>query len=108
MDTSLQLIKYFDAFIGLPSLKIDNNKERRSLYGKAGAFRLTEYGLEYRSLSSAMMKDDETLSFLWSRIVRAIDAFNRVAILPPPGDVIRAINNSDVDLAQLLIDKYKI
>lgn len=44
IDTSLQLVKYMDAYLGLTSLLKDPDKKRRSLYGKAGCFRLTPYG----------------------------------------------------------------
>lgn len=43
-DTSLTLVKYMDAFLGIPSVVKDKDKRRRSLYGKAGCFRLTDYG----------------------------------------------------------------
>ena len=44
VDTSLALVKYMDAFLGIPSVVKDKDKKRRSLYGKAGCFRLTDYG----------------------------------------------------------------
>jgi hypothetical protein len=44
VDTSLTLIKYLDAYLGVPSILKDRDKKRRSLYGKAGCFRLTDYG----------------------------------------------------------------
>ena len=44
VDTSLALVKYMDVFLGIPSVVKDKDKKRRSLYGKAGCFRLTDYG----------------------------------------------------------------
>ena len=44
VDTSLALVKYMDAFLGIPSVVKDKDKKRRSLYGEAGCFRLTDYG----------------------------------------------------------------
>lgn len=44
VDTSLALVKYMDAFLGIPSVVKDKDNKRRSLYGKAGCFRLTDYG----------------------------------------------------------------
>lgn len=44
IDTSLLLVRYMDTYLGLPSLLKDSDKKRRSLYGKAGCFRLTPYG----------------------------------------------------------------
>lgn len=108
IDTSLLLIKYMDAFLGVPSILKDPDKERRSLYGKAGCFRLTDYGCEYRTLSSAMMKDVETLQFVWDQTIKAIHAFNTGKVLPPEELVISAINGSDVELAQKLISDFDL
>ena len=44
VDTSLALVKYMDVFLGVPSVIKDKDTKRRSLYGKAGCFRLTDYG----------------------------------------------------------------
>lgn len=44
IDTSLALVKYLDLYLGVPSVIKDKDKKRRSLYGKAGCFRLTPYG----------------------------------------------------------------
>ena len=44
IDRSLRLITYLDAYLGLPSILIDKDTERRKLYGQAGCFRLTRYG----------------------------------------------------------------
>lgn len=106
IDTSLQLIKYLDAYLGIPSVIKDTDTRRRTLYGKAGCFRLTEYGCEYRVLSSAMMKDVETLEFVWNQIQKAIRAYNLGTRLPDYENTVRAINESDVDLAKRLIIHY--
>lgn len=107
-DDSIKLIKYLDAYVGIPSVVLDPDTKRRSLYGKAGAFRLTKYGCEYRVLSSFMMSNDSLLSTVWDGIMKAIDAFNVNAPLPNENDVINCINNSDVELAKKLISKYNI
>ena len=44
IDTSVALVKYLDMYLGIPSVIKDRDKRRRSLYGKAGSFRLTRYG----------------------------------------------------------------
>lgn len=46
-EKSIMLIKYMDAFVGIPSVILDSGEDavkRRELYGKAGCFRLTRYG----------------------------------------------------------------
>ena len=108
IDTSLLLIKYLDAYLGVPSVLKDPDTKRRSLYGKAGCFRLTGYGCEYRVLSSAMMKDIETLEFVWCQLAKAISAFNSMRVIPPENAIISAINDSDVVLAKKLISDYDL
>lgn len=108
IDTSLELVKYFDAYLGLPSVLIDRDKRRRSLYGKAGCFRLTPYGVEYRVLSSAMMKDTKVLSTVWEQLLKAIDSYNNQVSLPDFSATINAINNSDISAARTIIEKYDI
>lgn len=108
IDTSLMLVRYMDAYLGLTSLLKDTDRKRRSLYGKAGCFRLTPYGVEYRVLSSAMMKDVPTLQFVWDQIKKAIDAHNNGKPLPPEEVVISAINESDVALAEKLIRDFEL
>jgi len=108
IDTSVQLVKYLDLYLGVPAVIDDPDKKRRSLYGKAGSFRLTPYGVEYRSLSSAMMKDKKTLKKVWYRIVSAIDAFNNERELPSSSAVRKAIDNSSVEMAKKLVEQFDL
>lgn len=95
-------------YVGLPSIFYDNETRRRSLYGKAGAFRLTPYGLEYRTLSSAMYANDTLIKIVWNGIIQVIHAFNANVPLPSGSIIQKAINESDLYLANELIRKYGI
>lgn len=108
VETSLALIKYLDMYLGVPSVLKDNDTKRRSLYGKAGCFRLTPYGLEYRVLSSYFLSTKITLSWVWNGIRKAIEAYNDRDYLANPELVQRAINESDKELAKKLIKEYKL
>lgn len=108
ITTSLSLVKYLDIYVGLPSIIRDRDKRRRSLYGKAGSFRLTDYGVEWRVLSSAMMKDTETIAFVYDQIIKAIMAYNAGVNFPNLKFVQEAINNSDTVLAKKIIKEYNI
>lgn len=108
VDTSLSLVRYMDAFIGLPSVIKDKDKKRRSLYGKAGCFRLKDYGLEYRTLSSAMMGSAAKLSFVWKQLQKAISACLCEYNLPDRNEIQEAINNSNAQLAEKLIIHYNL
>lgn len=105
LNTSIELVKYMDVFLGLPSVILDPDKERRKLYGKAGAYRLTEYGVEYRVLSSYMLYHSE---LVYGQTMKAIEACNRGDSLPSPTIIQRVINNSKIEEAKKLMEKYKV
>lgn len=108
IDTSIEMIKYMDCYLGIPSVVLDPDTKRRSLYGKAGSFRLQEWGLEYRCLSSGMMKDEVTLKKVWDGIMRSIIAYNEGYNRPPEEQIQQCINKSDVALAKQLIVEYNL
>lgn len=108
MRTSLWLIKYMDMYLGIPSVVIDPDTRRRTLYGKAGAFRLCKYGFEYRVLSSKMISEDKYIQFIWNGVKKAIRAYNEGDYLIPSDVVEHVINTSDVAKAKELIKKYNL
>src|SRR5690625_1539949 len=59
-DTSNKLVQLCDVFLGVPSLLMDPDTERRELYGKAGACRYKDYGVEYRTLSNFWVASEDT------------------------------------------------
>lgn len=70
------LVRELDYYLGLPSLDWDKDDRRRSLYGKAGAFRPKPYGVEYRVLSNAWVLDAQLVSFVYDQTVKAFERFN--------------------------------
>ena len=75
LATCRTLVQALDITLGIPSLLWDKDEERRELYGKAGAFRPKSYGVEYRVLSNAWLKDERLMSFVYQRVV---DTFNNL------------------------------
>ncbi len=108
IDRSLRLLAYFDAYLGIPSILIDKDTQRRTLYGKAGCFRLTSYGLEYRTLSSYFMKDDAHLKWVFKQVLRAIDSYNDCATIPNPEIVQTVIDTNNEELAKKLCKDYDL
>ena len=105
---SLALVKYMDAFLGVPSIILDNDSRRRTLYGKAGCFRLCPYGLEYRVLSGKFIDTDRLMEFMWYGTNYAISACEDALDIPTESSVIKAINESDVELARKLVNDYNL
>lgn len=70
-DLCSKVVRNLDYHLGLPSLLWDYDDRRRSLYGRAGAFRPKSYGLEYRVLSNAWLSDDTRIGWIFDRTVFA-------------------------------------
>ena len=107
IDQSVEMVKYFDIFLGLMSLLFDTDRKRRSLYGKAGCYRLTSYGVEYRTLSSRMGDDDTTLGLIYDGVIAATQAYEIGLHLPNDEDVVSAINKSDVRAGRTVLAMLK-
>lgn len=108
IDTSLKLIQYLDFCLGIPSLLRDTDTRRRTLYGRAGCFRLTSYGLEYRVLSSAMMRSEEELEFVWKQLHQAIVRCGNGGSIPLPCTIQNTIDSNDINKAEEIIKKYTL
>jgi len=97
--------------LGIPSVHLDTDTLRKSLYGKAGAFRPTSYGLEYRVLSNFWLKSEELTKWAYNG---AHHAYAMVAnkgekFFDEIGQEIQdCINNSDKELSSSLIKRYNL
>lgn len=69
----IQVIRAMDLFLGVPSVVLDPDKDRRKLYGKAGAFRDKEYGVEYRTLSNFWVFEDSLIRWVYDATIRAVN-----------------------------------
>lgn len=108
IDTSIAMLAYIDAFVGIPSILYDTDTERRNLYGKAGCFRLQPYGFEYRTLSSYWIANPSRLQFIYKQVMYALEAYERGWGLPDPDEVRHTINNNDVENAKQLINRFEL
>ena len=100
------VVKAFDILLGLPSVWLDPDTRRRRMYGKAGAFRFKDFGVECRILSNFWIQSDETIEWVYNETIKAVElALNNdlSEIFEKYGDNIQlAINESNVDLAKEL------
>lgn len=72
------LIYLMDIFVGVPSVIMDNDPtslDRKKLYGKAGRFRDTSYGLEYRVLSNFWLSSPELTELVYDLTMYAAQLF---------------------------------
>lgn len=66
------LVKQLDWYLGAWSLTKDEDARRRILYGKAGACRYKDYGVEYRVLSNFWITNKSLRRETWNRMQTAI------------------------------------
>lgn len=111
------MIKALDCWLGLASVAFDTDPtalKRRKLYGKAGEFRPTGYGVEYRVLGPYAIKSPELVRLCSGIVVDAIcdvlrhnadkpyrpfERYNETAIKA-------AINNGDSNSADYMTGEF--
>lgn len=96
------LARELDYYLGLPSLEWDDDQERRSLYGKAGAFRPKSYGMEFRVLSNKWVSDETICGYVYDQTHKAFTRFTEGTCLANKyGELARkAINEGDKSWAE--------
>jgi hypothetical protein len=104
-----EVVKACDLFLSVPAQMMDNGELRKQLYGKAGAFRMTEYGVEYRSLSNFWIFDSRLIEWAYDNTERALDAVRAgMSFDEEKNSILEAVDNGDKDIANLLIVKYNL
>lgn len=109
-DLSLSLVKAMDIFVGLPSVIQEPDNERKSLYGKAGAFRTKPYGIEYRTVSNYYLASETLTKWVFNNTLEAIEWTNKgLNLSGEEGEAIRAaINFADKELAQTMCKYFGV
>lgn len=115
------LIPLLDLYIGIPSVLLDDSKqqvERRKVYGRAGEFRLTPYGIEYRVLSNFWAFNTILISYFYGLSRMAVnmnrsddDEYNNLLITESnkllnkyKSDLKDTINNANQKMAAVILD----
>lgn len=102
------IARAMDLFLGVPSVSLDPDLKRRQLYGKAGAYRIKPYGMEYRTLSNFWLKTDSLKEWVYDQTHKALhflEIGNRL-MTEEGNDIQACINNSDVNLMKGLLQRY--
>lgn len=103
-DDHLLVVQCMDLMVGCMMLEFDHDKDRRQLYGNAGAFRKKAYGVEYRTASNAWIETDDRIQWAWDQTDKAVELAREMqkAKLEFSGEqgkmIMDCINNSDLSL----------
>lgn len=74
------VVMALDLTLGIPFSLLEPANERKQLYGKAGAFRMKPYGIEYRVLSNYWISSPVLTGFVHQQVMKAFDLMNRWAV----------------------------
>ena len=113
-EFSFELIKNMDLYLGVPSLLLDEDKDRRKLYGSAGSLRHKPYGVEYRSLSSFWLRSEKLIRWAYQQTKRAVEATEQRIKEGNKFDeqlaslIQSTINNHDEKSAKQLITEHEL
>ncbi len=108
LKSKIEAIKMLDLYLGLPSVLFDRDDTsilRRTLYGKAGEFRPTEYGIEYRVLGPYVANSPRLIRLAFDLVEHTMhligegEAEKCLKLLPQP-KVIEAINTVNKKMAE--------
>lgn len=113
----IKLIFCMDLMLGVPSILIDTDEKRRTLYGNAGDFRAKlipdkDYTIvEYRTLGGAMHATDELIGWCYDQTLKAVQMwldFSKVEDICKAYDIVMeevqmAIDTGNTQLCENLI-----
>lgn len=111
LETTELGVKALDLFIGIPSVLQEPDNERKLLYGKAGAFRIKDYGFEYRTVSNYYLETKELTEWVFGATIKALDFVNDGGgeELETVKELIQeAINTNNKIMAQNLINQFNL
>ncbi len=105
-------IQWHDLFHGMVATKLDDSAEaiaRRVLYGKAGCYRPTAYGVEYRTLSNFWIKSENLIRLQYSLTNDICTGLNSGKMVLPdlePDIVQKTINEGDSEFATAIVRDF--
>lgn len=104
------LVKFMDLFMAVPSVLMDQGELRRLLYGKRGACRPKNYGVEYRTLSNFWIETPELIDWVYRNTERALEAFTTqdIDINEWDNQIREAVDNNNHEIALSLVDHFDL
>jgi len=122
-------VRLLDLVVGNTCVLVDRDPyqvERRKVYGRAGEYRLPEYGIEYRTLSNFWLQSYQLMSLTFGLVRQAVSIAMDIYRYEKDGrhtvpksehrelmrlvskkEVEEAINSNDFDLAKRNFDRIK-
>ena len=101
IEQRFKFVKALDLVLGVPSVILDSDNRRRTLYGQAGSFRpkFLEFddpydGMEYRTLSNFWLKSEGLMTWVYAGIERVWNNLDELSGLAEhfKDDILDSIN----------------
>ncbi len=116
LDSKVEAIKLLDLYVGVASVIFDKDPTahlRRKLYGRAGEFRPTDYGVEYRVLGNYALRARRLTELVFDLVEMAmyhvsVGNGRDMLELVPEKEIIRIINDNDRASAIDVVDTLKV
>lgn len=102
-----------DYYLSLLSVVLDKDTRRKELYGKAGAIRYKDYGIEYRSLSNFWVADEKLRRMIYSQVEKVVGSMNMDHLMDlhgklPVENLHSIINSNDVKQAEKFLARLNV
>lgn len=104
----VEVVKGLDRVLGVIGVSLFqyyDDPRRRILYGRAGEYRKTPYGLEYRVLSNAWLVNPIVTNMVYELARRIMLLGNWTDWVASEKEVRECINNCDVELAHTILNR---
>lgn len=107
----IEVVKMLDVFQGIVSVVLDSDPSapaRRTLYGRAGAHRPKDYGVEYRALGNFWVRSPDLVHLMYELANRAVELTlggksQEIVKAIGEGRIQKIINNSETKQAQKVV-----
>lgn len=109
VEQKMQVIRWMDILLGIPSIGYDKDRQRRELYGKPGAMRFKEYGVEYRTLSNFWVKERRFRDWVFEQSQVACDRVLKEHFLDDAigDDVTEIITTGNLEKGMKFLRKFQ-
>ncbi len=105
-DRSFEVACILEYILGVPSVLLDADTDRRAMYGQSGACRIKPYGVEYRVLSNFWLGSDNLKKWVFDITSLVLNLkIEQLENLADRETVRTVINASDADAAELLVER---
>jgi hypothetical protein len=110
-----KIIKLMDLNLGVPSIIMDMDTERRQIYGKPGDFRFRYvtkdvFVLEYRSLGGGLLGCKESIQYVFNQTCKVIDDFLQGIEVPQKmeQEIQDCMLNNNLELARQILTEMNV